>query len=171
MHGSSYNLMEEFVRGYLNRANILNIYDIGSRAVSGKNGTYYNLFDENKWVYKGVDIKAGDNVDIVVKPYEWDIEDGVADVVVSGQCIEHVEKVWLWFEQVCRIVKPGGLICVIGPTSGREHRHPVDCWRVLPDGMQLLCKMNGMKVLKCETPAKADPKWRDCITIATKPKE
>lgn len=171
MHRSSYALMEGFVRKYLNRASILSIYDIGSRAVSGKKGTYYELFNEDKWTYNGVDIADGPNVNIVVEPYRWDIATGVADVVVSGQCIEHVEKVWEWFEEVSRIVKPGGILCIIGPTGGREHRHPVDCWRVLPDGMKLLCRMNNLKVLECEIPPKADPKWRDCITIANKLKE
>ena len=171
MHRSSFALMEEFVRNYLNRAEILNIYDIGSRGVSGKNGTYHPLFDEDKWTYKGVDIEEGPNVDIVVDPYAWDIPDAVADVTVSGQCIEHVEKVWIWFEQVCRITRPGGLVCIIGPTSGREHRHPVDCWRILPDGMKLLCRMNNMNVKQCEIPANADPKWKDCICIASKPEE
>ncbi|MFA7044577.1 MAG: hypothetical protein WC186_09550, partial [Bacteroidales bacterium] len=34
--------------------------------------------------------------------------------------------------------KKGGLVCIITPFSVPEHRYPIDCWRILPDGYRYL---------------------------------
>lgn len=170
MHRSSFNIMEEFVKQHLNALQKTTIYDIGSKAVSGKGGTYKRLFVKEKWSYCGVDIEHGENVDHVLdKEYEWDIEDESADVVISGQCLEHVEYPWLSMQEMARILKPQGLMCVIVPSAGREHRHPIDCWRFLPDGMKGLAKYIGVDVIKCENPPQSDGKWKDTLLIARKP--
>jgi len=171
MHHSSMAIMKAFVERYLNQADILNIYDVGSMSKGGF-GTYKTLFDKDKWVYIGLDVAEGPNVDHVLKSeYEWDIDSECADVVISGQCLEHVEYFWLTAMEMARILKPEGLLCLIVPSAGREHRYPVDCWRFLPDGLNALARYAGLKVLKCETPANADNKWKDCLLIAKKQKE
>ena len=153
MHRSSFNLMEEFVKQHLNALEDTTIYDIGSRAVSGKGGSYQRLFVKDKWHYCGVDVVAGLNVDHVVdKEYEWDLEDDSCDVLISGQCLEHVEYFWLTVGEMVRVLKPGGLMCIIVPSAGREHRHPVDCWRFLPDGMKALARLFKMEIVRCENP-------------------
>jgi hypothetical protein len=45
------------------------ILDLGSQDV---NGTYRDIFSVKNWVYKGMDMEPGKNVDIVLKePYSW----------------------------------------------------------------------------------------------------
>lgn len=175
MHRASYNLMEDFAKTYLDALEVMTIYDIGSQGVSsknGKNGTYHNIFNIPNWKYIGVDIVEGPNVTHVLdEPYKWDIESDTADVVISGQCLEHIEYPWLTFGEMVRILKPGGAMCIIVPTAGREHKHPLDCWRILPDGMNALCRMFSMEVEYCGVGPKSDHKWRDCQLIAYKPKE
>ena len=172
VHRSSYHIMHAFINKYLNIDDDLMIYDIGSRAVSGKGGCYKALFENACWHYCGVDITAGANVDHVLeKEYEWDIKTDSVDVVISGQCLEHVEYFWLTMQEMQRVLKPGGLLCIIVPSQGREHRHPVDCWRFLPDGMNALAKYVGMEVLQCEHPEQADGKWKDTLLVARKLKE
>jgi SAM-dependent methyltransferase len=161
--------MEEFVQKYLNATDVLNIYDIGAMEKSRK-GSYKALFDKDKWRYIGVDIAPGPNVDHVVKEmYQWDIENDSADVVISGQCLEHVEYFWETAKEMARILKPNGLMCIILPSQGRIHKHPVDCWRFLPDGMMALAKYTAMEVLRCEIPENADGKWKDVVLFAKKP--
>ena len=55
-----------------------------------------------------------------------------------------------WIVELKRIMKKGGLICIIGPSVFRmNHPHPVDCWRIYPDGMKfLLEEVAGFEVLK-----------------------
>jgi len=82
---------------------------------------------------------------------------------------EHVEYFWLTAREMARVLKPNGLMCIIVPSQGREHRHPVDCWRFLPDGMKALAKYIGVNVIKCEYPPQANRKWKDTLLIARKP--
>jgi len=45
--------------------------------------------------------------------------------------------------------KPGGVCCIITPWKQREHKYPIDCWRIMPDGMRfLLSEVAGMEVVK-----------------------
>lgn len=114
----------------------LTILDVGSFDV---NGTYKTLVEGMGYEYVGCDIAEGDNVDIVLdKPYEWSIEDESYEVVISGQTIEHTEAPWLWVKECERVCKRGGYFLLIGPHTAEEHRFPVDCWRILPDGMEYL---------------------------------
>ena len=136
MHESSMERMKEFVNKYLDPDQKLKILDIGSYDV---NGTYKEFFKNPNWEYIGLDIEKGPNVDVVAKGvYNFGIDDQF-DVVVSGQCLEHVEDVKEWIKQVDKVSKKGALICVIGPNNSfPEHKHPVDCWRIFPDGMNFL---------------------------------
>lgn len=162
MHEATMNQMKKFAEKYLDTNTKLKILDVGSYNV---NGSYKKLFDNPNWQYVGLDIEEGPNVDIVAPGlYDWGIEDESYDIVISGQCLEHVKDTKEWIKQIQKAVKKNGLICIIAPWSWQEHRFPVDCWRILPDGMRFLleevCEFEIIKVFK---------EGRDCIGIARKP--
>lgn len=133
MHASSRDKMRRFVDQHLGhrREQALVVHDLGSQDV---NGSYRDLFDAPRWRYVGMDMVAGDNVDLVLRtPYAWrEVASNSVDVVISGQALEHVRYVWITLLEVARILKPGGVCCLIAPSSGPEHRYPVDCWRFYP---------------------------------------
>jgi cephalosporin hydroxylase len=79
--------------------------------------------------------------------YSLPFASGTFDVVVSGQVIEHVPKVWTWFAELARVCKPEGHVITVGPISWPYHEAPVDCWRVFPDGMRALCDEAGLEVI------------------------
>ena len=93
MHKSSYLKMKYFKNTYLNPNEELNILDIGS--FDKTNDFNYGLIlNEKKWTYHGLDLREGNNIDIVVEnPYDWKdkVKDESYDVVVSGQAFEHIE--------------------------------------------------------------------------------
>ncbi|MEA4840140.1 MAG: methyltransferase domain-containing protein [Bacteroidales bacterium] len=127
--------MRYIVDTYLDKNKKLEILDVGSYDV---NGSYKSLFQNPNWSYCGLDIVEGPNVDIVSKGlYDFGI-DKQFDVVISGNCLEHVEAPWKWIQEVHKVVKKGGLVCIITPFSVPEHRYPIDCWRILPDGYRYL---------------------------------
>jgi SAM-dependent methyltransferase len=127
--------MKHFIDDYIKDVD-QKIIDIGSLNV---NGTYKPLFTNPKWKYVGLDICNGPNVDITAKdPQKWPVDDDSFDVVISGQCLEHVTAPWIWIKEIERICKPNGLLAIIAPWQWNIHRHPVDCWRILPDGMNYL---------------------------------
>lgn len=145
MHTESMQLMKYFIDKHLNINNELDILDVGSYDI---NGSYKSLFLNKKWHYTGIDLLAGPNVDIISESeYKFGIKKQY-DVVISGNCLEHVEAPWLLIKEIEKTVKKGGLICLITPFSVGEHRYPIDCWRILPDGYKyLLEKESNFKVL------------------------
>lgn len=148
MHKTSYDSMKAIVSEYLDVKQKIKILDVGSCDV---NGNYKALFSSPCWTYTGIDITTGPNVDVVIKPYQWPLENESYDVVISGQCLEHVEMPWLWIKEVERVCKSKGLVIILVPWSWPVHRNPVDCWRILPDGIVvLLTKCSNFKILSCK---------------------
>lgn len=167
--------MQRFVEQHLDalKGQALRIADVGSMDV---NGCYKPLFSQPDWCYTGLDLDSGANVDIALKsPYCWPLEDASFDVVVSGQALEHIEYVWQTVQEVARILKPGGLCCLIAPSAGPEHRYPVDCWRIYPDGMRALAKFAKLDVVEVysqwdkELHPDMNPIWKDTVLVARKP--
>jgi len=177
MHRSSYEKMTAFRDRHLGdrKTSPLLIYDLGSCEVSG--GSYRPLFDLPPWRYRGIDLAPGKNVDVVLRdPYHWrEIPPDSADAVVSGQALEHVEFFWLVVLEIWRILKPGGLCCIIAPSGGPEHRYPVDCWRFFPDGMRVLARYAPFEVLEIYGQQGAtghsdgSDLWQDAVLAGRKP--
>lgn len=178
MHQSSLDKMRGFVDEYLDglRGQPLAILDLGSLDV---NGSYRPLFDDPAWRYCGVDLESGPNVDLVLSdPYRWpEIAAASQDVVISGQAFEHIEFFWATLQRMAYVLRPGGLICVIAPSRGYEHRYPVDCWRFYPDGFHALARYAGLELLSAQTQwerlgYKRDDSddWGDTIAVLRKPR-
>lgn len=169
MHWSSYQRMQYFKDNYLNPAEELKILDVGSYDKDG-DYNYGLILNEKKWTYHGLDLRKGNNIDIVVEsPYDWkEVEDESYDVVVSGQAFEHIEFFWLTLEQIRRVLKPGGLFCLIVPSTGPVHRNPYDCYRFNEDAMKAMAKYIDLNIIETGTNTEADP-WYDSHLIARKP--
>lgn len=138
MHASAYADMEQLLSAAPSWAK--HCLDVGSL---DENGTNRPLVEAHGWHYTGVDIRDGKNVDIVVQPYLYPFNDGVFDVVISGQAAEHVEDLKAWINECVRVLKPGGRLCITTVWKCQVHRYPVDTWRILPDGMKWLFDQNG----------------------------
>lgn len=173
MHESSYEKMEAFVRVHLesHRGQPLEILDFGSQVVDDQGVSYRGLFDDPKWNYNGLDIEDGHNVDIVVADaYNWtEVESDSIDLVISGQAFEHVQYFWASMYEIVRTLRPGGLVVIIAPSGGFEHRYPVDCWRFYRDGFVALCDYVGCELVDAFTDW-GHLDWEDSILIARKPK-
>ena len=179
MHESSMDKMRRFREAHLHEKENtpLIILDLGSLDVVG-NYTYREIFNYPGWSYTGVDMAAGKNVDVVLKnPYSWkEIKSNSVDVFVSGQAFEHVEYIWILMLEVSRVLKPGGICCIIAPAGGFEHRYPVDCWRFYPDGMNALAKFSRLTTIEAYT--QWEPQgystdnsdiWQDSVLVCRKP--
>lgn len=172
MHDSSYEKMEAFVRIHLtaSRGTPLEILDFGSQTVDDQPRSYRDLFDDPSWTYRGLDIEAGANVDIVVADaYDWtEIASDSIDVIVSGQAFEHVEYFWASMFEVVRVLKPGGVAVIIAPSNGVEHRYPVDCWRFYRDGFSAVARYADCEVIDVFTDWNR-AMWADSVLVARKP--
>jgi len=54
-----------------------------------------------------------------------------------------VTAIWRWVPELVRVLKPGGLLAIHTHWKFPEHRYPVDCWRIMPDGMRYLFDMTN----------------------------
>ena len=174
MHNSSYDKMRFFKDQFLAGKGSLSVLDVGSQDV---NGSYKDLFQNENWTYTGADMATGPNVDIVLdNAYRWkEIGSNQVDVVISGQAFEHIEYFWVTMLEVFRVLTPGGICCLLAPSSGPEHRYPVDCWRFYPDGFSALAKFSQLDVLSVSTQWESlgyedgSDVWHDSILVCRKP--
>lgn len=116
-----------------------NIIDVGSMMIKAKKGSYRQIIPEG-YTYVGVDTREGPNVDVVMAPDKIPFSDNNFGAVISGQCFEHVENPFTLIKECARVLKPGGYFIGVAPFVFYEHRYPVDCWRILPDGWVSLFK-------------------------------
>lgn len=172
MHVSSLEHVERLVGKYLVDKTGIEVVDIGSYDV---NGSYKQFFNRPSWHYVGVDLVAGPNVDVALaSPYRLPFASHSVDVIVSGQAFEHIEFFWLTWLEMARVLKPGGLIFLLAPSRGYEHRHPQDCWRFYPDSYQALANYGALKLLEVHTDwtPHADPDsapWGDTVGVFEQP--
>jgi ubiquinone/menaquinone biosynthesis C-methylase UbiE len=96
-----------------------------------------------------------DTLDIIDSPkltypksqlYSFPVADNTYDIVLSGQVIEHVAKIWRWMPELARVTKPKGVVITVNPSSWPYHEAPIDCWRMFPEGMKALCEDSGLSV-------------------------
>lgn len=177
MHEGSMIRMQWFVENYASAIvkDEIRVLDVGSYDV---NGSYRHLFDASKYHYVGLDMEDGPNVDIVLRnPYDWDaIASDDFDIVISGQAFEHIEFFWKTMEEMTRVLKKDGLLCLIAPHGFGEHRYPVDCYRFFADGMIALARYVGIEPVHAHTnsaPRPTDTDWysetcADSMLIARK---
>ena len=149
MHVNSQRIMGTILASYLisNPTKIFKVVDYGSMEHPAGPGTYRPFIAEH-WQYIGCDLEAGPNVDLVM-PGEYDtgLPDGVADIVISGQCLEHVRNPFKAVAEMARNLKPGGMMAIVVPFTIAVHRFPIDCWRFAPDGLVTLMEEAGVRTV------------------------
>jgi len=167
MHITAYQNCDRFYKTYcsdLSGSPI--VVDFGSYSV---NGNVRDIFEPHM-KYIGIDMEAGPNVDIVCTNRNTPFDSKSIDVVISTSCFEHDSSFWMTFLEMCRIVKPNGLIYINAPSSGPYHGHPGDCWRFYKDSwnaLKLWANENKYSVNLCETYIDERPieHWRDSVGI------
>ncbi len=179
MHISSFNRMKyllEWYKEYWDSGDDnIEILDIGSY---DQNGTQKGLFEDKRYSYTGLDMVEGPNVDIVPKDvYSWEeLENNKYDLVISGQVFEHIEYPWLTIKEIERILKPSGIVIIIAPNSGFEHKAPYDCYRYYADGLKALASWANLFVLHASVAGVPDinsddtwvSEWNDAVIVAQK---
>lgn len=94
------------------------VVEIGAYDV---NGSVRSLFD-GAITYVGVDLQGGAGVDVVAYGHEFHSPTASFDIAISGECFEH-DPYWAQtFGNMCRLVRPGGLVAFTCASRGRpEH--------------------------------------------------
>lgn len=101
------------------------VVDCGSLDI---NGTLKDLFVDAEYV--GVDIRPGQNVDVVSTVHDVPLEDGAYDTVVSSEMLEHDEHWDQSLRRMYALLKPGGLLVISAAGKGRKEHGS----EAVPDG-------------------------------------
>jgi SAM-dependent methyltransferase len=108
------------------------VYEFGSYQVEGQEG-YANLrglFPGKDYV--GCDFREGPGVDRVEDVSRMTLPDACAGTVLCIETFEHVFEVRRAFDEVFRILEPGGVFLITSPLNFRIHGYPDDYWRMTP---------------------------------------
>ena len=145
MHKNSMSLYVKYAAQYVSPGT--RVLEIGP----DKNpSTYQGLSPAGVSAWETIDFAGRTDIELThrqASEYSFPMPDNSYDVVVSGQVIEHVKKVWRWMPELARVCKPGGYVITINPVTYHYHEAPVDCWRIYPEGMKALCEDSGLDVV------------------------
>lgn len=167
MHQSSMDLMLSLLASRcFDGATVL---DCGAKT-HGHQQSYRALVRALGMHYTGTDAEAGRNVDVVSDIYNLnELRGEQFDFVISGQLLEHLERPWEAVEVMKRHVRPGGWLLLIAPFVQEEHKYPLDCWRLLPDGVRAM--LRGWEEVEAgiQAPPTKQDYIHDCWGAARRP--
>jgi ubiquinone/menaquinone biosynthesis C-methylase UbiE len=171
MHNSAYKNAENFYNKYCDNIESKTVLDVGSCDV---NGSMKPIFSKAKQ-YTGLDQCNGKNVDVVGSSHNLPFGDNSYDIIISSSCFEHDDMFWVTFIEMCRVLKPNGLLYIQAPSNGPYHAHPVDNWRFYKDSWKALekwAKKNNynLNMLEGFVDPNTDGIWNDSIGIYRKVK-
>ena len=95
MHPSQYQHMKRAMNQYLPRDRHIDVLELGSGTSPGQTQTHRDLLGGLDHSYLGVDVRPGNNIDVVMtKPYTIPAPSRSKDVVIAGSVLEHVPFFW-----------------------------------------------------------------------------
>ena len=118
---------------------------------------YQKIINNPAITWHTIDFEGSNFIDTAVSKltyklesaYHFPVEDESYDIVLSGQVIEHVGKIWMWLKELKRVTKINGIIITINPVSWPYHEAPIDCWRIFPAGIKALAEEVELNVELC----------------------
>ena len=100
--------------------------------------------------YIGLDMRAGNGVDVVADAKNIPFPDNHFDVIISTDCLEHVDWPRDVIREAFRVTKPGGLFYLTTVFDFEIHGYPNDYWRFTPECIKQLLQDAGFEVLMYE---------------------
>ena len=122
------------------------VFEFGSYQVEGQEdyADLRGLFPGKDYV--GCDMRPGPGVDRVEDVTAIRLPDGSAGTVLCIETFEHVFEVRRAFDEVFRILKPGGVFVITSPLNFRIHGYPDDYWRMTPNCLRRMLEPYGARV-------------------------
>jgi SAM-dependent methyltransferase len=97
--------------------------------------------------YTGIDFRAGPGVDCVASVEALPQPDASVGTVIALSTFEHVQRFWVGFEEVYRVLRPDGVFLVATPFYFHVHDFPHDYWRFTPEAMDFLLGRYPYRIL------------------------
>lgn len=123
------------------------VYEFGAFQVAGQE-RYADLrgFFPGR-PYVGCDFREGPGVDRIEDVTAISLPDRSAGTVLCLETFEHVFEVRRAFDEVFRILRPGGVFVLTSPFHFPIHGYPDDYWRITPSCLRRLLAPYGARVV------------------------
>lgn len=174
VHQSSLFIVSQFASTYVSASS--RVLEVGSWSPSGSPSAKRCFSGSIRYV--GLDLINGPGVDVVANnPYHWwTLFPAQYDATLSCQTFEHNPYFWLTLLNMALVLKPGGLMLVVAPSSGPVHRHPLDCYRFYPDAAPAMASYINFRLLETATldqdyKLRGSSNWRDWFMVCQKPSD
>jgi SAM-dependent methyltransferase len=130
------------------------VLEVGSYQVSGqeKIANLRSLFPAKD--YLGLDLRPGPGVDLVGSVEQLPQPDASVGTVLALNTFEHVQRFWRGFDEIYRVLKPGGALLVSCPFYFHVHDYPSDYWRFTPEALRFLLRDYPHKLIGWHGPAR-----------------
>src|SRR5262245_863847 len=114
------------------------ILEVGSYQVPGQS-ELINLRGQfpGESNYTGIDIGHGPGVHSGASVEHLPFPDEAFGCVLAFNTFEHVQRFWVGFEEVFRVLRPDGMLLMSVPFHFRIHHHPSDYWRFTPEALDV----------------------------------
>ena len=119
----------------------LTILEVGSKEVVGQSLLKKKIRNAK---YIGLDIQKGKNVDIIADAHEMSnlIENNSIDCVYSSSVFEHLYAPWLVAEEISKILKLEGYVCIETHFTYQAHERPFNFFNFSDLGLRVLFNKN-----------------------------
>jgi SAM-dependent methyltransferase len=122
------------------------VYEFGSYQVEGQldYADLRGLFSGRTYI--GCDMRPGPGVDRVEDVSAMSLADGSAGTILCIETFEHVFEIRRAFDEVFRVLKPGGVFLLTSPLNFRIHAYPDDYWRMTPSCLRRMLAPYGARL-------------------------
>lgn len=123
------------------------ILEIGSYQVEGQEqvANLRQFFPGKEYI--GVDFRPGPGVDCVANVEALPQATASIGTVLAFSAFEHVQRFWIGFEEVYRVLRPDGAFLLACPFYFNQHGYPSDYWRFTPQAFELLLERYPTRIL------------------------
>ncbi len=123
------------------------IYEFGSYQVEGQEqfADLRGLFPNTPYV--GCDMRQGLGVDRVEDVSQLSLGNESVGTALCIETFEHVFEVRRAFDEIYRVLKPGGLFILTSPLNFRIHGYPDDYWRMTPSCLRRMLAPYGARIV------------------------
>jgi SAM-dependent methyltransferase len=117
------------------------VLSIGSGDDGDQEGGTYRDYFPNAASYTTSEVVPVPGVDLVIDVRAMpEIPDGAYDCVYCSGVLEHVDEFRKGFDEITRVLKPGGILLLGLPFRQAIHLAPQDFWRFTEFGIKYLLK-------------------------------
>jgi SAM-dependent methyltransferase len=123
------------------------VYEFGSFQVEGQldYADLRRLFQGKSYV--GCDMRPGPGVDRVEDVSALTLPDASVGSVLCIETFEHVFEVRRAFDEVFRVLRPGGIFLLTSPFNFRIHGYPDDYWRISPSCLRRMLEPYSARIV------------------------